>query len=319
MKGWRRLLVWLGLLGILAGCSGEPPVSVTIGVNRWLGYEPLFVARANQSLPSSVRLAEFTSTSEGMRAFRNGALDAVAVTLDEALSLAQLVPDLSIGLVVDYSDGADVLLARPGLKRVEDMVGRRVGVDSLVVGAYLLGRAFDSRNLDISQTRIVHVPMGRHDLDFSALNVDALVTFEPYRSQQLARGAVQIFSSANVPGEITDVLVFRRSLPQDKQRQLQQVAQTWFDAVDRLLRYDPAAIAVVAERQALTPSQVQEALEAMKFPGIRANRTLLNPENSELNPVLVRLAARMREMDLLTRPVRLDTLLDDRLVREVKS
>lgn len=57
----------------------------------------------------------------------------------------------------------------------------------------------------------------------------------------------------------------------------------------------------------------------MKFPGIRANRTLLNPENSELNPVLVRLAARMREMDLLTRPVRLDTLLDDRLVREVKS
>jgi NitT/TauT family transport system substrate-binding protein len=30
---------------ILAGCDGNPPTTMRIGTNYWLGYEPLYLAR----------------------------------------------------------------------------------------------------------------------------------------------------------------------------------------------------------------------------------------------------------------------------------
>lgn len=124
----------------VCGCApgGEAPLRV--GTNIWLGYEPFYVARQAGSLPENVRLVEYASASEVLSAFRSRAIEAAAVTLDEAISLAENDNSLRIGLVLDTSDGADALVARPG-RRLSELKGRTIGVESPAVGAYLLGRA----------------------------------------------------------------------------------------------------------------------------------------------------------------------------------
>jgi len=74
----------------LAGCGVEPAPPLRIGTNVWPGYEPLYLARELGYLdPRSVHLVEYPSASEVIRAFRNHAIEAAALTFDEVLLLTQ--------------------------------------------------------------------------------------------------------------------------------------------------------------------------------------------------------------------------------------
>ena len=57
------------------------------------------MARKQNQLPSSVRLVEYASGAEVLSAFRNRSIDLAAVTLDEAISLAEHDASLRVGLV----------------------------------------------------------------------------------------------------------------------------------------------------------------------------------------------------------------------------
>lgn len=73
----------------LAVCNEPPRMPLRVGVNPWLGYEPLVLAREQKLRdPATVRVVELESTSESVRQLRNGRLHEVA------LGLQQLADDL---------------------------------------------------------------------------------------------------------------------------------------------------------------------------------------------------------------------------------
>ncbi|HET7774857.1 MAG TPA: hypothetical protein VFK74_00655, partial [Azospira sp.] len=85
----RRRFMLAAAAAMVAGCGGQGgPAPLRLATNEWPGYEPLHLARENGYWGNApIRLYELPSTSEVLRAFRNGALDAAAVTGDEALTL----------------------------------------------------------------------------------------------------------------------------------------------------------------------------------------------------------------------------------------
>ena len=103
-------MLCLCLLCVACAPGGEAPLRV--GTNIWLGYEPFYVARQAGSLPGERSAGGICLASEVLSAFRSRAIEAAAVTLDEAISLAENDNSLRIGLVLDTSDGADALVAR---------------------------------------------------------------------------------------------------------------------------------------------------------------------------------------------------------------
>jgi NitT/TauT family transport system substrate-binding protein len=154
---------FLAMLAILAGCTQEPQTPLRVGTNVWPGYEPLYLARDQGYYPpQSVRLVEYTSASEVIRAFRNGAIDAAALTLDEVLLLAETTPDVSVVLALDVSHGADVILAQPALSSLRDFKGRRVGVEATALGAYMLTRAPQTVDLTPTDVRTVSLEVFEH-------------------------------------------------------------------------------------------------------------------------------------------------------------
>ena len=88
-----------------------------------------------------VRLVELANASQSSQAMRNGTVDAAMLTLDEVLNLKQNGLDLRIVLVMDVSNGADVLMANPSIAKLADLRGKRVGVESSAVGAVMLDAA----------------------------------------------------------------------------------------------------------------------------------------------------------------------------------
>lgn len=173
-------IVLVGALSwaVLRGpASEEPPFRV--GTNVWLGYEPLYLAQSLGYLKGQgVSLRKFDTTLEVIEAFRLGLLEAAAVTLDEALRLAESGPEIRIVLVMDVSNGGDVILGQPELAAVSDLRGKRIAVEESAVGGYLLARALEIAEVRPEDVILVHLPIDRHLDAFRAHEVDAVAYWE---------------------------------------------------------------------------------------------------------------------------------------------
>ena len=111
-------LLLLFFAATLAGCMREPESALRIGTNVWIGSEPLYLARELGRLdPKVVSLVEYPSASEVLRAYRNQAIDGMVISLDELFGLAADGLQPRIVLVVDVSNGADVVVGGPACAR----------------------------------------------------------------------------------------------------------------------------------------------------------------------------------------------------------
>lgn len=282
----RRLMAAL-FLGItlfsLAGCNNEPERPVIIGTNIWIGYEPGYLAdRRHLYGEADVSLRQYQSATQVLRAFRNKAIDVAALSLDEALVLRQSGIPIRIFLVTDTSDGADAILARPGIATVHDLAGKRIGVENSALGDYVLARALQIHGLKDSAIREVSLTVDEMEEFYAAGKVDAVVTFEPFKSRLIAGGAREIFNSRQMPSEIVDVLVVRDDFAQENPNALRAVTTGWMAAADIINRRQPDAINEIATRLGLTPAAVLNGLSGLQIPNATENHALLDSETGQV-------------------------------------
>ncbi|MBV0932602.1 ABC transporter substrate-binding protein [Marinobacterium weihaiense] len=309
----RRCLALCVLAAVLAGCLSAPAPVLKLGTNVWPGYEPLYLAREQGVLDArQVGLVELLSASEVMRAYRNGAIDAAALTLDEVITLREMGMRPVIVQVADISAGADVILARPGLTRVEDLRGRRVGVEGTALGAYMLSRALTLNGMNLNDVTPVQLEVHEHQQAFVSGSVDAVVTFDPVRSQLLEAGAVPVFDSSQIPGEIVDVLVVREQLLHSHHAQIQHLIQAWQASLVRLKADPEAAARIMATRLKLPPDEVLQGLGQLEMPGGDASAALMIGAPPVLMQQADRLASLMREHGLIQQQPDLEGLIYSR-------
>ena len=298
------------------GCQA-PLDPLRVGTNVWLGYEPLHRARARGELPARVQLIEFPSSSEVIKSLRNGAIDCAGLTLDEALYVAQFDEDLFVLLVLDVSNGADVLLGGPAVRSLAELRGRRVGVETTALGAFFLSRALSKAGLAPGEVSVVPLEVHEHEGSFSAGKVDALITFEPVRSRLLQGGATVLFDSRETPGEIVDVLVVRRRyLTRNDGRNIplaRDLVAAWHSALLLIQAQPEAAAREMAPRLGLEPGQVLTAMGLLAFGTATQNELLLGGAKPPLAQTAQRLMALMLEQRLLTRSSALEPLFDPAL------
>lgn len=298
MRFLRHLLL-LPLLWVLFGCSGgEPQQPIRLGTNIWPGYEPLYLAQHLDLIkPSDVRLVEYPSASEVIRAFRNRSLEAAALTLDEALLLQQDGIPVSVILVTDISDGGDVIMAREAIADMAALKGKRVAVESSALGAYVISRALEIHNLKLAEIKIKHLEVSAHEAAYRNGEIDAAVTFEPVRTQLIKQGAHEIFTSREMPGEIVDVVVVHNSLLEQPQR-LKNLMDGWFGALDYLKNQPQSAAGIIARRLKISPQEVPGSFDGLQLPSREENQRLL-AEGGALYTTVKRLSATMQQNGLL--------------------
>ena len=174
LTSWRcRLafgfLILLTLLVMLVSCIEQREPPLRLGTNVWIGYEPLYLARELRYLdPTSVKLVEYLSASEVIRAFRNQALEAAALTLDETLLLLESQIPVQVFLVASISNGGDVILGSPEISQFSALVGKRVGVEASALGAYFVSRALEEHGMSLDDISIVRLEVGEHMAAYKA-------------------------------------------------------------------------------------------------------------------------------------------------------
>jgi len=311
-----RITLLLLLAAALMGCAKEPQPPLRIGTNIWPGYEPLYLARElNYFERADAKLVEFTSTSEVMRAFQNGTIDAAGLTLDEALQLLSIGADIKIVLVMDVSHGADVILAQPGIKSVKELKNGRVGYEATAVGAYMLSRALQLASLKPADIHTVSVELDGHESAFISRKVDAIVTFDPVKAKLLAAGAVKVFDSSQIPGEIVDVLVVRGIAAKNGPEQLRKILKSWFRALEYLNNNKVQAAQIMAVREGVSSEGFLESLHGLRFPDQNENNRMLAGDTPSLLAAAQSLAATMATTGLIHQIPVARTALDGSYLR----
>jgi len=284
-----------------------------IGSNNWIGYQPLYLAqKLGHYEETQVKLIELTSSSEVIHALRNGNLEGAGLTLDEALTVIEDGADLKVILVLDFSMGADALLAKPEISSLAELRDKRVAVEYTAVGAILLDGALQKAGVNVTEVDLVSCMLDEHLACYSS--VDAIVTFEPVKTQLLNKGARLLFDSSQIPGRIIDVLVVPEKTLVTHPRSLQQLISGYFKARKYLEAEPNAAANLVATRQELTAAEVLTAYDGLHLPSLEENHSLLSGKPIPLQRTAASLVQLMLKKNLLKYPVPVDDLIESRFL-----
>jgi len=218
------------LAGLLAGSSvlalsacskpADKPAApakttFTIGWSIYAGWMPWpYAAQAGivkkwaDKYGLTINIVQINDYVESLNQFTAGKLDGVTVANMDALTVpAAGGKDTSAIIVGDYSNGNDGIVMK-GASSLKDIKGQSVNLVELSVSHYLLARGLEKAGLKLADVKTVNT--GDADIvgAFSSKDVKNVVTWNPQLSQvKKAPGAKMVFGSADIPGEILDLLV----------------------------------------------------------------------------------------------------------------
>lgn len=309
--GWRVLLAGL-LTGWLAACQPVPGPPLKLGMNPWVGYDPLVLARDKGLLDTSqVKVVELSSSSETLRHFRNGLLDGAALTLDEALRLADEGADIRIVALLSSSAGADLVMARPDIAGPAQLRGRAIAVEQTTVGALMLRRLLQAGGLQPHEVQVRNLEASQHLEALRNGGVDAVVTFEPLAGAFRTEGLRTIFDSRQMPGDIVDVLVVHARVLAQRRGQVDAAVLGWRRGLHTLLREPEPSAQALAAGVDLTPDDYLTTLHGLRFYSDEESQALLSGRPRALGQQSEGLALTLKLMGLIREAPDWGRLLDE--------
>jgi len=258
MKPFRRIvcLAFVLLAALPAVLTAAP---LKIAYSDWPGWVAWEVAIQKGWLKDAGVDAEFLWFEYGpsMDAFTAGKADAVMVTNGDSLVTGANGAKNTIIMLTDYSNGNDMIIAKPGIKSLKELKGKKIGLEVGLVEHLMLLNALKKIGLAESDITIVNTPTNQTPQVLASGQVDAIAAWQPNAGQALkaVAGSTAIYTSADEPGLIYDTIVVSpQSLAQNRAAWVKLVA-LW----DKTLAYinDPAtkpdALKIMAARTGSTP------------------------------------------------------------------
>lgn len=270
------LLLLLAALFLAGGCrcTDDPkPKPLRVGLLTWPPYELAVLAHQRGYLASAdIRLVDYRSPAEVSRAFRHGSVDAVALTTQYLVQLEAEYPGNVAVFAISVSHGGDSVLAR----ETGSLAGKRVGLEASPLGPYILDRALEAEGLSRTDVTLVPTDVPYLEEAYRDGEVDAVAVYEPLRSRLLAMGAVEVFDSTQIPGEIVDVLIVRQETLTEKREELRTLVDGWLRAREDFLSDPETAAELLSPREHLQPEEFVAAMRGAILPDRARNHELLS-------------------------------------------
>ena len=239
---------------LLKGCGlgqSDQLATLKVGMNNWPGYALALYAQKQGFFEQRgllVKLVHFNNQQDNIRATLRGALDASFVPLWEVMQVDPGNDRPAFILVADVSAGSDGIVAKPEIKSIEQLKGKKVGTKLGTVSHLILLEALGSKNIRPDEIEIDNVINATSMNKMKSKELDAAVLWEPSLSQTAqATGGNIIFTTKDVDSLVIDGLATRSSFVDTHQAELSQLIMAWFDAMEALERDPEQVFSVIAE------------------------------------------------------------------------
>lgn len=313
MTSYKLILsvITIALAGLISSCSTSVTSPLRIASSPWPGYEPLYLARDLGFFDNNkIHLFELPSSDITMESFRNRSTDLATLTLDETLSLIHDDVKLKILLVMDISHGGDAVLARPEIKSLADLKGKRISIVNIPLGLYMLSRLLEKAELSINDVTVYPMPESRQLSHYLNGKSDVVITFDPVKTNMLNSGAHVIFDSSQIPNEIFDLIVVHEDVYQQRKEDICSVMNGWFMALNYIRENNTDAVSRMARRLRVTDAELKTMMDGIEIPSRKENVAILGGESPGIIPAANRLSKIMLAEGLLLHPVAVSASID---------
>ena len=243
--------------------------SLKVAYNEWAGFTPVFVAAEKgffKQAGADVELVAFPGPGDSLPPLVAGHIDVSLTTPDNAILLAATA-DAKVRAIymIDASLGADALVARGGIKKPADLKGKTVAVTEGEVNHLLLLKALESAGMSESDIRIVNMNPDDAGAALVAGSVDAAVTWEPWVSKAVSAGGTKVFTSADAPNLLLDVVATTEAVIEAKPEQLMGLIKGLEKAVQYMKTNPDDAYALAGKWLNIEGSEVEAMLGGVKI------------------------------------------------------
>lgn len=253
----RLALLIFSLLGLIAtGCDRTARIGaatpIKLATYEWPGNYWIDVAQKKgwfaQAGIAIERIDVGGKYFAAQDSLATGAIDAMGFTQFDLVQHAARGQDL-VGIVaIDYSEGAEALVARSGIRTLQDLYGKRLALHRGTYLEYLLSVLAEREGVDLTRIDLVDGPGDLGAEQFKQGKVDAVLVWEPWVAEAQKLGHTNIvFSTRDFPGLTYSVLTFRRDFINAHPKEIAALMQVWHRA-ERFIHDSPdEACQIVAE------------------------------------------------------------------------
>ncbi|KPF54593.1 lipid kinase [Novosphingobium sp. AAP1] len=262
---------------MMASCSSAPDAGAekktefNIGWSIYAGWMPWpyaqqagIVKKWADKYGIKINIVQVNDYVESVNQYNAGKFDGVTVTNMDALTIpAAGGKDTSAIIVGDYSNGNDGVLLK-GANSVSALKGKQIYLVELSVSHYLLARALGSAGLSLSDIKTVNTSDADIVGAFSSPDAQAAVAWNPQLSVMRGQpSANEVFSSAQIPGEILDLMAVDTATLKANPALGKALAGIWYETMALMKRQDAQgkeARAAMAKLAGTTPDVFDKQL-----------------------------------------------------------
>ncbi|MCB0138847.1 MAG: ABC transporter substrate-binding protein [Caldilineaceae bacterium] len=303
-----------------ANVEGRP---IVIGYSNWAGWWPWYIAEKEGLFEKhglDVELRWYDNYLESMESFAAGEIDGNTQTLNDTVSFAVDAVNGEVAvLVTDNSAGDDKIIVTADIQSVNDLVGKKIGLEEGVVEDFLLTLALLEAGLRRSDVEIANMETGAAAAAFASGEFDGVGTFPPFGLVALKRqGSHELITSANYPGAIPDLLVVSQTLIDKRPEDVQKLIDVWFDVIGFMKVDSKRAQTLMAERAGVTLDEVQLFEGGVRFFSVQDNLNAFASGNdmTHLPFAAEQMAQFMVAVGFIPKtPADFNALFDDRFVQ----
>jgi NitT/TauT family transport system substrate-binding protein len=212
---------------------------------------------------------EWFEYAPSMEAFSAGKVDAVMMTMGDALVTGAPGAKSVAILITDYSNGNDMIVARPGIESLKALKGKKIGLEVGLVEHLMLLKGLEKAGLKESDVKLVNVATHETAQSLASKDVDAIGAWQPNSGQALkaVAGAKAILTSAELPGLIYDLVNVNPKSLAERRADWVKFVKVW----NRIAKFvmDPAnkdeAVKIMAGRAGVSPAEYAAFLPGTRF------------------------------------------------------
>lgn len=255
---------------------------IRVRVNIWVGCAPGLVANGNLTTQKgsildryglNVEFKIIDNWTDAASAFASGKVDVMLYTVDVYAKDFYQFTRQGFGskafLMIDWSRGADGIIAKSGIHSIEDLAGKIVAYPPYTPSHTLLLDALKHSSLSPTQTGWIlkHAVVTNDGIEsaltFAQEKVDAAVAWDPDMTDAMNKrpGSKKILDTRTADRLIADILVVSDAFASKYPEDLTKFAHAWLEGVEYIKKNPASAYRLIGDvKEFNIPTDLAQAM-----------------------------------------------------------
>lgn len=267
----KQIAVITAIIIILActSCTFEEknkePINLVMTV--WPGYAHAFIAKEKGFFAQhgvNVNLILTKTYTEAQELYKIGAADMIFEVYSESLLQNAEDKPTKVVYILDYADTSDVIIGKPEYSSFADLKGKKIGINGINTFSHLFAlSAAEKAGLREEEIQFTIIPATETLTALEEGKIDAGHTWEPVKSQALAKGYKIFAKGGDYPWTMVDVLAVTPKLIQERPQDVQAIVNALLEARDFTYTNREEAVTIMAVSEGMTFEEMNEGINGI--------------------------------------------------------